>query len=126
MIELEKIAHEAASQHSRCANCNGICPDTATNCDKSRMYVCPTYWNGYYTALDALERLAKRLEIPITEIEKENRLGLKEVYHVLGEFKKPKEYTTPIPSNYGERKRDFGLGLFDHWKRDLEEFENTI
>jgi RNA polymerase subunit RPABC4/transcription elongation factor Spt4 len=85
MIELEKIAHEAASQHSRCANCNGICPDTATNCDKSRMYVCPTYWNGYYTALDAMERLAKRLEIPIKEVEKENKVGLKETFHVLGE-----------------------------------------
>jgi hypothetical protein len=92
MIELEKIAHEAASQHSRCANCNGICPDTATNCDKSRMYVCPTYWNGYYTALDAMERLIKRIEIPITEVEKENRLGLKEVYHFLGEkHELPKE-----------------------------------
>ena len=89
MIELEKIAHEAASQHSRCANCNGICPDTATNCDKSRMYVCPMYWNGYYTALDALERLAERLEIPIKEIETVNKLGLKKTTHfvqTLGEF----------------------------------------
>lgn len=85
MIELEKIAHEAASQHSRCANCNGICPDTATNCDKSRMYVCPTYWNGYYTALDAMECLMKKLEIQIVEVEKENKLGLKETFHVLGE-----------------------------------------
>lgn len=146
MIELEKIAQEAASQHSRCANCNGICPDTATNCDKSRMYVCPTYWNGYYTALDAMERLMKRLEIPITEVEKENRLGLKESTHLvqtLREFanskecghvdidkfpmfnncaEKPKEYTKPIPSNYGEGERDFGLGLFEHWQRDLEKF----
>ena len=83
MVELEKIANEAASQHSRCANCNGICPDTATNCDKSRMYVCPTYWNGYYTALDAMECLMKELEVPLKEVEKENRLGLKETYHVL-------------------------------------------
>lgn len=86
MIELEKIAHEAASQYSRCENCNGICQDTATNCDKSRMYVCPTYWNGYYTALDAMERLMKELDIPITESEKKNKLGLKETYHFLGDF----------------------------------------
>ena len=92
MIELEKIVHDAASQHSRCANCNGICQDTATNCDKSRMYVCPTYWNGYYTALDAMERLMKRLEIPITEVEKENKLGLKENFHILGDIHElPKE-----------------------------------
>lgn len=105
MIELEKIAHEAASQHSRCANCNGICPDTATNCDKSRMYVCQTYWNGYYTALDAMECLMKRLEIPITEVEKENRLGLKEVYHVLGDkHELPKEIIDnafPLESEIG-------------------------
>lgn len=81
MINLEQIAHEAASQHSRCANCNGICPDTATNCDKSRMYVCPTYWNGYYTALDALTSLCEKIEFPITEVVNENRLGLKEMTH---------------------------------------------
>lgn len=94
MIELEKIAHEAASQHSRCANCNGICPDTATNCDKSRMYVCPTYWNGYYTALDAMERLMKNLEYPTIKMETENKLGLKECTHLtqtLREFANSKD-----------------------------------
>lgn len=114
------------------------------------MYVCPTYWNGYYTALDALERLAKRLEIPIKEVETINKLGLKESTHLvqtLREFAnskecgyvdidkfpmfnnhvgKYKESTKPIPSNYGEGERDFGLGLFDHWQRDLEDFENVI
>ena len=40
-------------------------------------------------------------------------------------IEKPKEYTKPIPSNYGEGERDFGLGLFDHWQKDLEEFCNV-
>jgi hypothetical protein len=91
MIGLEKIAHEAASQHSRCANCNGICSDTATNCDKSRMYVCPTYWNGYYTALDALTSMCEQLEFPITEVVNENRLGLKETTHLVQTLR---EYAT--------------------------------
>jgi hypothetical protein len=56
------------------------------------MYVCPTYWNGYYTALDAMERLMKGLEVPLKEVERVNKLGLKETYHFLGEkHELPKE-----------------------------------
>lgn len=91
MIEIEKIAHEAASRHSRCAQCNGINHDTGSNCDKSRMYVCNLYWAGYYTALDALASICEQLEFPITEVVNENRLGLKETIHFVQTLK---EYAT--------------------------------
>ena len=81
MIKLEELAHQAASRHSRCEYCDGVCPDTATNCDKSRMYVCPQYWCGYHTALDSLISLCEKLEIPITEVENVSPLGLKEKFH---------------------------------------------
>ena len=81
MIKLEEIAHEAAYQHCRCTNCNGINHDTGSNCDKSRMYVCNLYWAGYHTAIDALECLCKKLGFPIEDVEYNGTLGLKKHMH---------------------------------------------
>lgn len=83
MIKLEDIAHQASAEYSRCSECNGICKDTATNCDKSRLYVCPPYWNGYHTALIAMKHLLEEFDIKIKENKHLNKFGLEISEHFI-------------------------------------------
>ena len=51
----EKVARNAASGWCRCFKCDGIVRDTNTNCDKDRLFTCNQWYNGYRTALLALD-----------------------------------------------------------------------
>ena len=90
MVELEKIAHEAASTYCRCSRCNGVNPDMVTNCCKERSLTCNRYFIGYETALIALEEMKEQLGNPIEKVEQEDCLGLKSYRQWINEenFKK--------------------------------------
>lgn len=49
------IARNAASTWCRCFKCDGIVNDTKTLCDKERLFTCHQWYNGYRTALLALD-----------------------------------------------------------------------
>ena len=85
MVELEKIAHEAASTYCRCSRCNGVNPDMGTNCCKERSLTCNRYFIGYETALIALERMNDVLGNPIEKVQHEDCLGLKSYRHWINE-----------------------------------------
>ncbi len=51
----DKIARNAADMWCRCYKCDKIVRDTNTNCDKDRLFTCHQWYNGYRTALLALE-----------------------------------------------------------------------
>ena len=92
MIELEKIAHEAASTYCRCSKCNGINRDTGLNCvkDDCRNLTCNQYFIGYETALIALERMNDVLGNPVEKVQHKDCLELKTYRHWINEenFKK--------------------------------------
>lgn len=51
----DSIARNAASTWSRCFKCDKIIRDTNAKCDKGKLIVCHQWYDGYRTALLALE-----------------------------------------------------------------------
>ena len=51
----DKIARNAASGWCRCFKCDGIINDTHTKCDKDKLITCHLWYDGYRTALLALD-----------------------------------------------------------------------
>lgn len=57
----EKIARNAASTWCRCFKCDGELREINSKCNKETLHTCPAWYNGYRTALLALDddRLTK-------------------------------------------------------------------
>jgi len=53
--EKDKIARNAASTWCRCFKCDGIVNDTNMKCNKETMATCRKWYDGYRTAMIALE-----------------------------------------------------------------------
>ena len=55
--EKEKIARNAANIWCRCFKCDGIIRNTHDKCDKEKLLTCHKWYDGYRTALIALEEI---------------------------------------------------------------------
>lgn len=53
--EKDKIARNAASAWCRCFKCDGIVNATKEKCNKETMSTCRKWYDGYRTAMIALE-----------------------------------------------------------------------
>ena len=59
MIDIEKIAKSAANTWCRCFKCDGIVNSTHQKCEKDKYLTCHKWYDGYRTALLALDAGAR-------------------------------------------------------------------
>ena len=55
--EKDKIARNAANIWCRCFKCDGIIRNTHDKCNKEKLLTCHKWYDGYRTALIALEEI---------------------------------------------------------------------
>ena len=55
--EKEKVARNAANIWCRCFKCDGIIRNTHGKCNKEKLLTCHNWYDGYRTALIALEEI---------------------------------------------------------------------